>query len=314
MQKVRVYLFTGFLESGKTSFIQDTVLDSGFSDGETTLILACEEGIETYNEDALQKVNCSLVYIDREDDLTIDKLNALNQKYQPTQVMIEYNGMWDPQLFINEKCPDEWLVVQILTTVNADTFDLYYNNMRNQFVWHCTGSDLIIINRCDENTKKYVIRGSIKSLNPQGQIIYENKDHQIVNLTAEDLPYNLHDDYIEVRDIDYGIFCMDVNEHPDIYENKTIKIKGKFIGRDKIIKNGFILGRQAMVCCSEDMQLLGLICVSQYAKDLIPNEWIIVEGTIAVEYDKSIQNNIPILYVDHLEGCQPLENDIVTFD
>ena len=120
--------------------------------------------------------------------------------------------------------------------------------------------------------------------------------------------------YIEVNDMDYGIFCMHIMENPQIYENKTIKIKGKVIGRDKLIENGFVLGRQAMVCCSDDMQLLGLVCISKYAKDLIKDEWLVVDGTISLEYDESIQSNIPILHVDHLEGAKPLENEYVTFD
>ena len=145
-------------------------------------------------------------------------------------------------------------------------------------------------------------------------IVYENKNRQIEDLTVNDLPYNLNDDYIEVNDMDYGIFCMHIMENPQIYEDKTIKIKGKVIGRDKLIENGFVLGRQAMVCCSDDMQLLGLVCISKYAKDLIKDEWLVVDGTISLEYDESIQSNIPILHVDHLEGAKPLENEYVTFD
>ena len=35
MNKTRVYLFTGiFLESGKSSFIQDTLLEQGFGEDE----------------------------------------------------------------------------------------------------------------------------------------------------------------------------------------------------------------------------------------------------------------------------------------
>ena len=253
-------------------------------------------------------------FIENEEDLNYETLLHLHQKYQPTQVMIEYNGMWDNTKFVDEICIDQWQVVQILTTISAETFDLYYNNMRGQFVYHITGSDLVIVNRCDENTKKYPIRGSIKSLNPMCQIVYENKNRQIEDLTVNDLPYNLNDDYIEVNDMDYGIFCMHIMENPQIYENKTIKIKGKVIGRDKLIENGFVLGRQAMVCCSDDMQLLGLVCISKYAKDLIKDEWLVVDGTISLEYDESIQSNIPILHVDHLEGAKPLENEYVTFD
>lgn len=52
--------------------------------------------------------------------------------------MIEYNGMWDNTKFVDEICIDQWQVVQILTTISAETFDLYYNNMRGQFVYHIT--------------------------------------------------------------------------------------------------------------------------------------------------------------------------------
>ena len=235
MNKSRVYLFTGFLESGKSSFIQDTILEQGFGEDEKTLIIACEEGEVAFDIPALEKENASVEFIENEEDLNYETLLHLHQKYQPTQVMIEYNGMWDNTKFVDEICIDQWQVVQILTTISAETFDLYYNNMRGQFVYHVTGSDLVIVNRCDENTKKYPIRGSIKSLNPMCQIVYENKNRQIEDLTVNDLPYNLNDDYIEVNDMDYGIFCMHIMENPQIYENKTIKIKGKVIGRDKLI-------------------------------------------------------------------------------
>ena len=178
MNKTRVYLFTGFLESGKSSFIQDTLLEQGFGEDEKTLIIACEEGEVAFDIPALEKENASVEFIENEEDLNYETLLHLHQKYQPTQVMIEYNGMWDNTKFVDEICIDQWQVVQILTTISAETFDLYYNNMRGQFVYHVTGSDLVIVNRCDENTKKYPIRGSIKSLNPMCQIVYENKNRQ----------------------------------------------------------------------------------------------------------------------------------------
>ena len=48
--KVPVFVINGFLESGKTVFALDTVGDEYFSDGEDTLIIACEEGMEEYDE------------------------------------------------------------------------------------------------------------------------------------------------------------------------------------------------------------------------------------------------------------------------
>ena len=69
-----------------------------------------------------------------------------------------------------------------------------------------------------------------------------------------------------------------------------------------------------MVCCEEDTSLIGLICISPLAKKLIPEEWIVVEGKISINYDPEYQVNIPILTVDQLEVVPPLENQYVTFD
>ena len=46
--EIPVYIFTGFLEAGKTKFIQETLEDARFNDGERTLLLLCEEGIEEF--------------------------------------------------------------------------------------------------------------------------------------------------------------------------------------------------------------------------------------------------------------------------
>ena len=40
---IPVYLFTGFLEAGKTKFIQETLEDRRFCNGERTLLLVCED-------------------------------------------------------------------------------------------------------------------------------------------------------------------------------------------------------------------------------------------------------------------------------
>ena len=45
-KEIPVYLFTGFLEAGKTRLVQETMEDERFNAGESTLILLCEEGEE----------------------------------------------------------------------------------------------------------------------------------------------------------------------------------------------------------------------------------------------------------------------------
>ena len=41
--KIPVYIFTGFLEGGKTHIIQESMEDERFNSGEKTLIILCEE-------------------------------------------------------------------------------------------------------------------------------------------------------------------------------------------------------------------------------------------------------------------------------
>ena len=107
---------------------------------------------------------------------------------------------------------------------------------------------------------------------------------------------------------------IDAMEHPERYVHKTIISKGKFIGRDKVIPNGFILGCYAMGCCEQDTSLIGMLCVSEYASKFIPNEWLLLEGHTHIEYDPSMNANICVLDVDHVEGAKPLDNEYVTFD
>ena len=52
-----VYLFTGFLDAGKTRFIQETLEDKRFNNGEKTLVLICEEGVEEYDLSKMPKKN-----------------------------------------------------------------------------------------------------------------------------------------------------------------------------------------------------------------------------------------------------------------
>lgn len=309
----RVYIFTGFLDSGKTTFIKDTLSSDEFTDHETTLLLVLEQGEITYDEASLKKHHCFIEYLN-EDQINKESLTALQEKYQPTQVVIEFNGMMNPTELINGNIPNHWIIVQVLTTINASTFSLYINNMRSYIYNQVLHSELVIFNRVNDTIKKSYLRNNIKAINSTAQIVYEDESGTIVPFTNEELPYDIDLDFLDIKDHDFGIFCMDAMEHPDHYDGKRVKLKGKMMGQDKILENGFVLGRMAMVCCEEDTSLIGIICVSEYTSKLIPEEWLIVEGTIQKEYDADYGMDICILYVDKLEGTSPLQNEYVTFD
>ena len=68
--KLPVYLFTGFLEGGKTRIIQESLNDQNFNSGEKTLILMCEEGIEELEPSKFWGQNVVIHNIESEDMLT----------------------------------------------------------------------------------------------------------------------------------------------------------------------------------------------------------------------------------------------------
>ena len=285
--KTRIYLFTGFLDSGKTSFINDTITTTDFCEGEKSLLIVSEQGEVEYNQEKIESFNCDIVYVTSEDQWTYDFFEELKVKYNPTQVLVELNGMFNVNRFLACSLPDEWEVVQVLTTINAQTFGLYIQNMRSLLFQHVVHTDLLIFNRINDSIKKSFLRNNIKAINSTCQIIYEKEDGTINTLEDDELPFDISSDELEILDHDFGLFCMDALDHP---------------------------GRLAMVCCEEDTSLIGMVCEHPASKQLIPDEWIQVKGKIELEYDNEIGGDVCILKVEELKVVPPLKNEYVTFD
>ena len=132
-KQVPVYLFTGFLESGKTKFAQETLQDSTFNNGDRMLLLVCEEGIEEYAPDEFAAPNIFMEVIEDESELTTENLAALLKKHRASYVIVEYNGMWMLDSLYSSM-PPEWVVAQEFMFVDSTTFLNYNNNMRQLMV------------------------------------------------------------------------------------------------------------------------------------------------------------------------------------
>ena len=130
MEEIPVYLFTGFMDSGKTTLIKETLFDNEFGSGAKTLIIQCEDGDIELDEKKLASINAKLVTLDKVEDITREKFHELHQQYLPDQVFIEYNGTWGMDKLLEAKLPKGWVIVQSLATVDSTTFDMYMNNMR----------------------------------------------------------------------------------------------------------------------------------------------------------------------------------------
>ena len=83
MYELPAYLFWGFLESGKTTLIKDTLSQDYFNDGEKTMILSFEEGEEEYDKEMLEKTNSFVIQLDSIEGFPADNtlMVVLNQVF-----------------------------------------------------------------------------------------------------------------------------------------------------------------------------------------------------------------------------------------
>ena len=309
-----VYICTGFLESGKTSFLNFTLQQDYFQiDGKTLLIL-CEEGEEEYSEKYLDENGLFLFNIEEREKLNKTFFENCEKIYHPVQVIIEYNGTWDLQEILDEDFPRNWEIQGVYSTVSGETLDMYLKNMRNMLMNQLTESELIIINRCGENTDRSAFRRALKIQNPQAQLIFEGVDGNIIPQTEEDLPYDLKADHIFIDDVDFGTWYVDAYEHPERYEHKKITFLAQLFRPKGMPANMLIPGRQIMTCCADDTTFLGYVCRSDYAPHIKEGSWVEVTAKVAFENRTEYQGEGIVLYASDVKECEPLKEEMVYFN
>lgn len=309
-----VYIVTGFLESGKTKFMTEMLTDDGFSEGERTLLLVCEEGEEEYDSELLKKTNTVMEVLDGKEELTGEKLLRLDRKYRPERVLIEYNSTWMLETLYKAKRPDNWELAQIITLIDATTFEMYLKNMRKFMADGIQEGDLIIFNRCDESVPKSKWRRAALAMNNTARIFFENNDGSMDDGVAdEDLPYDVKKQPIEIGDKDFGIFYLDAMEHPGRYDGKLIRAKGRAFRMEDMPKRCYVFGRHAMTCCVEDIGGIGFLC-KYSGKAPASNDWIYVTAKAEAAFSPLHGRDAIILIEQSVSPAEPPEEELVYFN
>lgn len=311
-EEIPVYLFTGFMDSGKTSLIQETLFENNFGDGSKGVIIMCEDGEKEYDEDKLRTINISLASIENEEDFTGKKLQEINDSFLPKQVFIEYNGTWGMDRILETQLPKNWVIVQSLATVDSTTFDLYLNNMRAMMQEQVFASDVVIFNRTDDDTDRGHLRRMIKNINRKAQIVYERKDGTI-DERPEELPFDINQDLIELSDADYAIWFMDATENYKKYDGKKIKFLALCYNPEDLKKGVFVPGRFAMTCCIEDVTFIGFKCKYDRENEIPHKSWINLTAEVHVEFAREYKGKGPVLYPISIEPAEKPEDELVYF-
>ena len=313
MQQIPVYAFTGFLDSGKTKFIQETLEDPRFNDGERTLVLLFEEGEEEYDLSTYPKKNVWIEVLDQQ-TVTTKQLQALAKKYKAERVVAELNVMQQVgDLYM--RFPEGWVVAQEVMFADTTTFMAYNANMRNLVMDKLVGAQMVVFNRLTPSADTMPLHKLARAASRRIDILYDYTDGSTAfDDVVDPLPFDINAPVIEVKDEDYALWYRDVSEEPEKYNGKTVSFKGQ-VAKLRREKNGmFAPGRFVMTCCVDDIQFCGIPCRYADGAKLESRSWIQVTAKISAEKHALYKGELgPVLTAISVTPAEPAEPDVATF-
>lgn len=307
-----IYVFTGFLESGKTKFIQETLEDPRFNGGERTLLLVLEEGEEEYDFSTYPHKTVYLETAEYE-DLNPEMLTKLAEKHAAERVVVELNGMHMAADFYAQT-PEDWQIAQEVMFADSNTFIRYNANMRQLVVDKLAGAQMVVFNRMKPGEDIMPFHKIARAVNRRIDIIYEYTDGSSHFDDIEDpLPFDITKDPVVIEDEDYALFYRDITEEPKKYAGKTVQFKGQ-VARLRREKDGmFAPGRFVMTCCAEDITFMGIPCRFIGANGLKARSWVNVTASVEVKFHSLYKGVGPILTAKSVEPAEPAAEEVATF-
>jgi len=314
MQEIPVYVFTGFLDSGKTKFIQETLEDERFNAGERTLLLVFEEGEEEYDFSTYPHQNVYLEVLNQQ-SVTTKELAQLARKHKAERVVAELNGMQQVgDLYM--RFPEEWVVAQEVMFAEAPTFMAYNANMRNLVMDKLVGAQMVVFNRLEKGSDTMPFHKIARAANRKIDILYDYTDGTTeFDDVIDPLPFDINSPVIEIKDDDYAIWYRDVVEDPRKYDGKTVKFKAQVAMLRSDKDSMFAPGRFVMTCCVEDIEFCGIPCRYSKPRELESRSWVMVTAKVKAEKHRLYKGDLgPVLTaIEVIKGAVPADPDVATF-
>lgn len=309
---IPVYLFTGFLESGKTSFIQETLQDERFNSGENTLLLVCEEGEIEYEPHLFSSKNVFLRTVENETDLNDTALKKWQKETDAKRVIVEYNGMWLLRSLFNAM-PREWIIYQEMCFAEGLNFVNFNKNMRSLVADKLNSCELLVLNRCDKTVDKEEVHKIVRSVNRKADIAFEYKDKHVEYDDIKDpLPFDVNANVIKINDDDFAIWYYDLMEDVKKYIGKTVEFLGIAAKDRRMPKREFAIGRHIMTCCADDIQYGGVVCQWDKGNTVKTGAWVKVKGKLKMEYNDLYGEKGPVLSIETAEFSDPPQEKVVS--
>lgn len=281
MKRIPVFFINGLVDSGKTTFIIDTLKNDSKEKKYKTLLLACEEGEVEYEEELLKETNTYLKVFDDFEEFDYKVIDKLIKQEKPDRIVIEMNGMWDLNRL---QFPRVIEIVQVITFIDGTTFNIYFNNMRQKFNDMIKNSSVVCFTKLENGEVLAPYQTALRLINNNAQFMLMDDQLRAQDAFEEPLPYDVDAPVIKIEERDYGTFYIDTFDHKDRYQGKIVEYDTMVVLSDKLPEGTFIAGRLIMNCCADDVQLFGFLADSKLGLDLKDRQWIHIKARVEYQW------------------------------
>ena len=174
-------------------------------------------------------------------------------------------------------------------------------------------ADLLVFNRCTPELRDALRGRNLRMVNRLADIYLEMEDGTSEDyLTGDECPFDLDQEIIDIPDDDYGVWYVDVMDHPDRYAGKLVHMK-LVMCHSKKYPGIHCPGRFAMVCCENDITFYGLIARGEGLDQYENRDWIEVTARMAVEDHPAYKGKGPVMEILSIAPCEKAAQEVVTF-
>jgi len=247
MTEIKATLVYGFLEAGKTTYIQDCIFNDFFHKRGSTLVLCFEEGECEYDAQRLSRYRTTVERYGGGEDITAFCRDAI-ARHDPGRVYVEMNGMMDG---LRERLPGELKVVYSPMLIDGTTLPLYMTNLRQLLQNMVSACDMVTFNRCPRREDLAPYSRLFQLMNRRATYLWQGPGGYHEKAFDDLVPYDLDRDFIEIKEADLVAFMLDAAAHPEHYAARQLRLTGQ-------VEGGARIGRTVMTCCMADLQFLGV--------------------------------------------------------
>ena len=285
-----VYLVLGFLDSGKTSFLNNTL--GSLPKEYRAAVISCEEGEEEY----ILPEGVKVYSVASREDLTLELMAKVQEEAAPNFVLIEMNGMWTLTDW-TLPMPADWRLLQTVCVMDATTFTVYSSNMQQQTMEKLQRANMVVFNRCTDTLAAELRSKNLRIANRKAQFYLDFGNGRMEDYqTPGQTHFDLTQAHIDLDDDDFALWYVEALDHPEWYVDKTLRLKLR-LNRKTYDPPYVTAGRWIMTCCERDMTFFPVACAGEVLSGYEDEELVEVTARVGRAYWPPYDKIGPVLNI-----------------